>query len=252
MAPWLRAYPLEVPTTPPTPCPSPTGLAHLGLHTAFPHHMPENGDPKLQFPSYSLCGTLFKRPKATRQYATRSSNAEGRPFPTEINSQIQKDAQHGEWGQQRCSSPATQFSEARPELNDGSACWRDTYIIQSPTHAIASASTLLDLGPIKLAIDDFSIGSVPLDTNAGNHCSNHPLVICGLTSGSNAPGVNFDCPKVGPVNGGTMLWNGGSEVAFAETTAEEKEGNDYVTRRDASLWWTHQWLAGIYGSKHEI
>ena len=65
MAPWLRVYPIEIPSTPPTPCPSPIGLADLGLHTSFPRYLPENGDQNFQSPVHSPCGALFKRPKAT-------------------------------------------------------------------------------------------------------------------------------------------------------------------------------------------
>lgn len=119
--------------------------------------------------------------------------------------------------------------------------------------------TLLDLGPIKRVIDDLSTGSVPLDTNAGNHCSNHPWVICGLSSDSNVPRVDFDRPKVSPVNGDTMWWKEGSEMAFAEPSAEEKEGNGYVTGRDyqghdhrRQFVVDEHRMVVIYESQHEV
>ncbi|CZR56623.1 uncharacterized protein PAC_06512 [Phialocephala subalpina] len=226
MAPWLRtieACPFELPTTPPTPCPSPTTLAYISRHTALTDNPRENGDPELQSPTCSPHGVFysFKSSRATGKYATGPSYVAGQPRPPEIDSQIQNDAQHGERSQRRYSSLPAQFSKARPEPSDGRAWWREPSVIQSPAHAATPASTPLDSGLIKRITDDFSTGSVSLDTNLGKHCSNHPLDICGLSLNNGTLRVHFDCPKVD-----SDWWNESSEMEFAEPSAEEKERND--------------------------
>ncbi|PVH72610.1 hypothetical protein DL98DRAFT_609946 [Cadophora sp. DSE1049] len=130
---------------------------------------------------------------------------------------------------------------------------------RSQTIAGPGGETLMSPNLLLTLLLQHLLCSVPLDTNAGNYCSNHPSVICGLSSDSNAPGVYFDCPKVGPVNGDTIWWKEGREMSFAEPSAEEKEGNGYVTERDYQGY-DHRGqfvvdkhrMAVIYESQHEI
>lgn len=60
-----EAHPIQLPTIPPTPCPSPTSLASTCHHTALTHNLSENSDLELQSPIRSPCGafSLSKWPK---------------------------------------------------------------------------------------------------------------------------------------------------------------------------------------------
>ncbi|KAH6698229.1 hypothetical protein BKA61DRAFT_622468 [Leptodontidium sp. MPI-SDFR-AT-0119] len=200
MASWVsntEAYAFELPTTPPTPFPSPT-LPYASLYTALTHNLPDDSDPELQSLTCSHYGacSLSKWPKAIGKYATFPFNAEGQPHTTLIDSQIQNDVQQSERGQQRCSL-ATQFSRERPAPNDAHAWWRDTNIVRSTAQAASSASTLLDLGPIKRITEDFRTACNPLDTNIGTDCSIPPSATRGLSQNRQVADVDFSRPGVG-------------------------------------------------------
>jgi hypothetical protein len=64
--PKTEPYPFELPTTPPTPCPSPT-LQYASLLTALMPNLPDDGDPELQSLTCSQWDAVSssKRPKTT-------------------------------------------------------------------------------------------------------------------------------------------------------------------------------------------